>query len=184
MKEKLLSVFFSTISWIVWAAVMCLIGFMVSVFFVGDARPPVFEVSGVRISQAGSDDAVLSEHAADPAGWYKVEIDAGVTGAALSPYTYRASEFELKAPLSLRNSPDQFTVLDAPLTYSKASPDSFLLTFYVRYNGSTEDLKTVLKETRFRMVSVEQSFAFLSWTYRTNMPILSLSQFPEAIDAA
>lgn len=175
MREKIAGVFFSVLSWSVWAASICAILFGLGILIFGAERPPQFTLSDVTLTALEKNDPVLEENQKTGENWYKLEMNLRVSADRFSPFTYTAGAFALKAPGEIKHGCEYFLTLDAPLEYDKLSPDDFLLTLYLRYPAGEAALREHLGEIGFGMREMYTRFAFFKREIRSNMPGFTLS---------
>ncbi len=185
MKEKYIAGFFNTISWGVWAATIAAIVFALVLLFTGMKKPPVFTLNDASLAPAAANDAALAEHGKTGEDWFVLELELTVAAAKHSPFEYTAQSFALAAPAELAEG-DWFVTLDAPLDYSKISPDDCLLRLYVRSPGGEEALRARLPELRFTLSELVGRFTFIKYPFKGELPGFSLADFtlPQGLAAA
>lgn len=179
MKHKFSNGFFGVVSWGVWAVMIFLIFFSVVLLFTGMYKAPVFTLNSAEILKAPADDEILLQNGKSGEDWYILRLDMEVSASKLSPFTYTATGFELKAPKDLKAACDNFAFLDDSLTYSKASPDSFVLTLYINCPDSEQTLLDRASEIGFGIRGLQGHLGFIKNTIDFNMPGFYLSDFPD-----
>lgn len=178
MKNKMINVFFGIVSWSVWAVMLCVVFFSFFLLLTGMNREPVFTLNTAEMVKAFEDDEALLQKGKGGENWYVLSLDMEVSASPLSPFTYTADTFELKAPGDILASCDHFAVVDAPLSYSKAAPDSYTLTLYINCSDETL-LKNRINELGFGIRGLVGHLGFISNTFYVNLPGFYLFDFPE-----
>ena len=174
MKEKLVPVIFGIISAAVWAATIALIVFSVVLLATGMERDPRFSVRSCALSRLAPEDEAYRNASLSGNNWYRLTLDMDVASAKYSPYSYSADGVSLR---SGGFAADGFRVeLDEPLFFSKAEPDAFTLTIFIRYNGDPAALAKRLSECRFRLEGYQGHVAFFDVPFRSS-PGFRLADF-------
>lgn len=186
MKDKFVSVFFGTVSLCIWAATICLILFCVVLLLTGMERRPVFRLNEASLQAVSAEDPVLAQNGRSGDNWYRLELDMNVAASNLSPFSYTAETFVLKAPRETAAGHNWFVVLDEPLLYSKASPDDYRLDLYIQYPEGEEALAADAAEFGFGIRRLMGHYGFITYDFVINMPGFYLSDFsvPIRISAA
>ena len=174
MKEKLVPVIFGIISAAVWAATIALIVFSVVLLATGMERDPEFRLNASALTKAAPEDEAYKNGTIEGENWYKLTLDIDVSSAKYSPYSYTADDLTLSAggfgADTVRCS------VDAPLSFSKAQPDSFVLTVYVRWDGAAQELAERLCGCRFKLDGYKGRVAFFDVPFYS-YPTLRLADF-------
>ena len=177
MKEKFVSVFFGTVSVCVWAATIGLILFCLVLLFTGMERQPVYSLSEASLQPVSAEDPALTENGRSGENWYRLQLDMEVAASDFSPFSYTASTFVLKAPREIAASHNWFVLLDAPLLYSRAAPDSYVLNLYIQYPEGSEALAADAQSFGFGVRNLVGHYGFLTYDFVINMPGFYLSDF-------
>lgn len=185
MKDKFISVFFSVVSWAIWAATISVIVFALVVLFTGMEKPPEFTVRDARLAPVSAQDPALAAQGSRD-GWYLLELDMTVSAARYSPFDYTAEGIALNAPADLVAAGDCFVALDAPLEYSKIAPDDYTLRVYLRSPAGAEALSARLPELSFGLKGLTGHFTFINYKIKSGQPGFSLADFtlPQSLPAA
>ncbi len=169
MKDKIVPVLFGIISAAVWAATIALIVFSVVLLATGMEKTPEFTLESAVLSKEAPEDVRSGGE-----NWYRLTLNMRVASAKYSPYAYSAQNVRLRggAPGT-----DVIRVaLDEPLRFSKAEPDSFTLTLYVRSDETPEKLAGRLSELEFSLDDYKGHVAFFDVPFAI-YPDFSLSDF-------
>ncbi|MBQ6118336.1 MAG: hypothetical protein IJK98_03805 [Clostridia bacterium] len=131
MTEKILLPFYTVLSTLIY--VVLLAGILaIPLLFASQANAPLdFELESIEIAPAAGSDETFAASGYAPEGWYRIDYRMDVGSAKLSPYSYTVDSFALKAPTDFKKTGAYFVSLDAPLSFSRAQRDDFVLSLYV-----------------------------------------------------
>ena len=178
MKNKMVNGFFGVVSWGVWAFMIFIMVFSVVLLFTGMNKAPVFTLNSAELVKAEKDDETLLQKGKSGEDWYILTLNMEVSAAVHSPFTYTADTFELKATADILAQCDNFTVIDEALTYSKAAPDSYVLSLYINCPDETL-LESRINDFGFGIRGLIGHLGFIKNPFYVNLPGFYLSEFPE-----
>ncbi|MCH5198406.1 MAG: hypothetical protein J1E34_05815 [Oscillospiraceae bacterium] len=179
MRDKIVNGFFGSISWAVWAVMIIIVFFSFFLLFTGMNRAPAFVLNSAELVKVDENNENLLQNGKSGENWYALSLDMDISAADLSPFTYTADTFELKAPGDIMAQFESFTVIDEALTFSKASPDSFVLTLYINLPEGEQVLLSRASELGFGIRGLVGHLGFIKNPFAVNLPGFYLSDFPE-----
>ena len=177
MKDKPVTVFFSAVSLIIWAATIAVIVFAVVLLCTGMEKDPVFTMNSAAVQKVDAADPVLAENGKSGDDWYVLRMDMTVAADKYSPFSYTAETFALREPAAAANGTEWFTVVDAPLSYSKIAPDDYVLYLYIRAPQGAEALAEEARSFSFGMRGLVGHFTVIRYPFNWGLPGFTLSQF-------
>ena len=178
MKDKLISIFFNTISLVVWAATIAIVVTSLVLLCTGMTKPPVFTLRYARVIPA--DAAVLAENGKAGDDWYAVELNVLVAASNLSPFTYTAEGFAVGAAEGI--SENAFLAVEpSSLSFSKAAPQKVKITYYAESPAGADALCAAAQDLAFRFTSYTGHFTFLRFPFKGDLPGFTVSQFGQPI---
>lgn len=178
MKDKFITVFFSAISFVVWAVTIAIVITAVVLLCTGMTKPPVFTLTYARVAPA--DAAVLAENGKEGDDWYAVELNVRVAASDLSPFTYTAEGFAVGAAEGF--SEDAFLAVEpSSLSFSKAAPQDVKITYYAESPAGADALCAAAQDLAFRFTSYTGRFTFLKFPFKGDLPGFTVSQFGQPI---
>ncbi len=178
MKDKFVSVFFSAVSLTIWAATISVIVFALVLLCTGMKKPPQFTLNETALEAVDPGDEILAQNEKSGDGWFCLTLHMTVSAAKHSPFSYKAEGFTLEAPADLVEGDEWFTLLDAPLDYSKIAPDDFVLRLYIRAPEGEAALRERLPELSFAMQGLTGYFTFIRCPIKPQIYGFALSDFP------
>lgn len=96
----------------------------------GDGNRTDFTVNSLTVTEVTQDDAFFPLQD-DRSEWCCVLIDATANTWNFSPYTYSVDGFCVKTQGMLKDENNAIVVLEAPISYSRAKPQDFVLRVYL-----------------------------------------------------
>ena len=171
--QKLVVGFYTALSWVVWATLICWIFFMIFLLCTGFLRRPTLQAS-YTVSPVDAQDAALTERGFSGDGWYLVSADVTVTGSPWSPFVYESEGFEARGSEKLRFQCESFLAGPETVSFSKAEPAEEEILFYVRYPEGEEALRTELGDLGFGLRTLDQMVGFFRVPLANTIPAVYL----------
>lgn len=133
-----------------------------------------FTVRSVSVNEVTQDDAHFTQ-GLDRSQWCCVLIDATANTWNFSPYTYTVDSFSVKTRGMLQESENAFVVLEAPISYSRANPQDFVLRVYLHIppDAAAADLVSKLS---FTAQSATKSLGAIEDEMKMYLPKLDMAQ--------
>ena len=162
--------FYNVLSWAVWGFFICWIFFMLFLLITGAMRRPHYRVDAARISAASAEDPELAARALPAEDWCKLELDVTVFASDWSPLRFEIDGFDLCGSEFLKRDGESFTVLPAPVVFTRAEPASFTLTCYLHSPDGQAALRTALESAGFCPTHYRHGLGFLKFESHVNVP--------------
>ncbi|MBQ6023448.1 MAG: hypothetical protein IJL25_11025 [Clostridia bacterium] len=184
MKDKPVTVFFSAVSLIIWAATISVIVFAVVLLCTGMEKDPVFTLNSAAVQKVDAADPVLAENGKSGEDWCVLRMEMTVSADKYSPFSYTAETFALREPAATAKGAEWFTAVDEPLSYSKIEPDDYTLNLYIRAPQGAEALAEEARSFGFGMRGLVGHFTFIRYPFNWGLPGFTLSQFSVPVTVA
>ena len=184
MKDKPVTVFFSAVSLIIWAATISVIVFAVVLLCTGMEKDPVFTMNSAAVQKVDAADPMLAENGKSGEDWYVLRMEMTVAADKYSPFSYTAETFALREPNVTAKTAEWFAVVDEPLSYSKIEPDDYTLCLYIRAPQGAEALAAEAQSYGFGMRELVGHFTFIRYPFNWGLPGFTLSQFSVPVTVA
>lgn len=174
MTEKILLPFYSAVSLVIY--IVLLVGILaIPVLFASQAYVSLdFDLEDISVSPASAEDAAFSQFLSQnnyrSDGWYRIDYRMSVGTPKLSPYSYTVRGFALKAPVDFKKTGAYFLSLDAPLAFSRAERDDFVLSLYVNGFADEAAVNEFARTAGFGTRGIVRTFSFFNEELSVNVP--------------
>ena len=160
MREKIVGGIYSALSAVMWVAIFSVLIFAVVLLCFGASKAPEVTVfSKPAVSAADPADGALAEHGKSGDNWYKIEAELKLSGNKYSPWTLEIEELGVKGR-------EGFVVLpEEGLSFSRAEPQTAVLTVYVRWPAGQEDLESHLADVKLGYSEFYSVFGFMRFPW-------------------